>query len=285
MTERVVARGSATGGLSKSASRGSGTKCGPGTKYAQRQSSAPRRVRIGGGRMPKIQLELALTRGWGGARKGAGRKRVGRPKTPHVARQKHLARHPVHVTMRSEFRQLRHQFVFPSVRVALDRAARHAPERFRILQWSVQYDHVHLVVEASGERELSRGMQGLAVRIARYVNDLLGRRGRFWADRWHGRELTSPRAVRNALLYVLANFRKHARGAVPPGVDALSSGVHFDGWAQGGGIRLVMASHTERAPPRDSRVRGVVPAESWLAKVGWRRHGLLRVDEQPLRPE
>jgi putative transposase len=75
----------------------------------------------------------------------------------------------------------------------------------------VQHDHLHLLVEASSKRELSAGMRSVVIRIARYVNALLGRRGRYWADRWHGRGLRSPREVRNALVYVLANFRKHAR--------------------------------------------------------------------------
>ena len=231
------------------------------------------------------QLLLPLPNRWGGERKGAGRRRRGRPKVPHIPRAEHSSRHPVHVTLRSEFRQLRQQFVFPSVRLALVRAAHHNPERFRIIHWSVQYDHVHLIAEASDKAALSRGLQGLAVRMARYVNDLLGRRGRFWADRWHGRELTTPRAVRNAMVYVLMNVRKHARGVMPPGVDALSSGMHFDGWGPGVGRPLVTAHGSERAPPLDAQVSGVAHARSWLATTGWRRHGLLRLDETPQRPE
>jgi len=122
----------------------------------------------------------------------------------HSARGGARARHAA-----SEDCAAQESFVFPSVRLALSRATRSAPERFRILQFSVQRDHVHIIVEAIDKRALSSGVRGLAIRIARYVNDLLGRRGTFWADRWHGRALRSPREVRNALVYVLANFRKH----------------------------------------------------------------------------
>ena len=52
-------------------------------------------------------------------------------------------------------------------------------------------------------------MRGLAVRMAKRVNRVLFRRGRFWADRWHGRGLKSPREVRNALVYVINNRAKH----------------------------------------------------------------------------
>jgi putative transposase len=91
----------------------------------------------------------------------------------------------VHVTLRSSFRQLRSQFVFPTVRLALVAAARRDPNRFRIAHFSVQWDHVHLVVEAADKRALSSGVRSVAIRIARYVNDLLKRRGVLWADRWH----------------------------------------------------------------------------------------------------
>lgn len=238
---------------------------------------------VGSGRMPKTQLSLPLPNSWGGARRGAGRKRVGRPKTAHGTRPAHAGAHPVHVTLRSEFRQLRQQFVFPSVRLAIVRAAHCAPESFRIIHWSVQYDHVHLIVEAESGQALSRGMQGLAVRIARYVNDLLGRRGRFWADRWHGRELSTPRAVRNALVYVLMNFRKHARGFIAAGVDALSSALHSDVWAHGAPLTLVTAHRSERAPPRVA-APSVAPARTWLATTGWRRHGVIRFEERPRSP-
>ena len=78
-------------------------------------------------------------------------------------------------------------------------ATQRAPERFRVLHFSVQWDHVHLVVEASDKRALSAGVRGVAIRLARYVNELVMRKGRFWADRWHGRALTSPRQVRQVL--------------------------------------------------------------------------------------
>src|SRR6185295_3570520 len=70
------------------------------------------------------------------------------------------------------------------------------------------------------------------IRVARYVNELLSRRGALWADRWHGRALRTPREVRHALVYVLANFRKHARRPRRSGIDPFSSGAWFDGWRE-----------------------------------------------------
>ncbi|MET0794542.1 MAG: transposase [Polyangiaceae bacterium] len=126
----------------------------------------------------------------------------------HRTREKHKRAHPVHVVLRSRLRSLRSQFLFPTVRRALARANL-VREDFRLLHFSVQADHVHLIIEADSQCALSRGMQGLAVRIARNVNPLLFRRGSLWSGRYYGRALTSPRAFKNALRYVLNNFRKH----------------------------------------------------------------------------
>jgi putative transposase len=244
---------------------------------------APTRHRGGRGIRSRrlVQQELAFPNTWGGKRPGAGRRPApGRSPTPHRARLEHKARHPVHVTLRSAFRPLRSQHVFPTLCLALARVTRREPTRFRILHFSVQWDHVHLIVEASDKRALSSGIRSLAIRIARYVNELVRRRGRFWADRWHGRELTSPRQVRNALVYVLANFRKHAKTRLRPGVDAFSSAFSFDGWRG-----FVAGAELPRAGPHVHRAleRWVVvsKARTWLGGTGWRRAGLVGVAEAP----
>jgi hypothetical protein len=170
--------------------------------------------------------------------------------------------------------------VFPTVCLAIRGATLRNPAKFRVLHFSVQWDHVQLLVEASDKRALSAGVRSLVIRVARYVNDLVRRRGRLWADRWHGRELTSPRQVRNALVYVLANFRKHAKTRVRPGVDAFSSAFSFDGWRG-----FVPGAELPRIGPRFHRTfeQWVVVSKSrtWLAGTGWRRSGLVGLAEGP----
>ncbi len=140
---------------------------------------------------------------------------------------------------------------------------------FRIVHFSVLDDHIHMIIEAKDPSALSRGVQGLAVRLARRTNGLLGVRGSFWGDRFHSRELTSPRAVRNAIVYVLMNAKKH--GFRIAGVDALSSAPWFMR-----GFAPPLEPCAAAPPVRDAR--------TWLGAVGWRRHGLLRVDERPRAP-
>jgi putative transposase len=128
-----------------------------------------------------------------------------------------------------------------------------------------QCSTLHLLVEADGPTEFERGVRGLAIRVAKAVNRALGRAGRVWAERYHARLLRTPREVRNALVYILNNFRKHLRGA--RGLDPCSSARWFNGWRSA-------PVHTIDASP-------VAPASTWLARVGWRRHGLIDVDEGP----
>jgi REP element-mobilizing transposase RayT len=238
------------------------------------------------------QLPLRFPYAWGGARRGAGRKPGPRPNTPHHARPLHRAAEPVHVTLRARIAPLRSQFVFPTVRLAIARAARRDPERFRVVHFAVQRDHVHLIVEATDARALSSGVRSVAIRIARYVNELLLRRGRFWADRWHGRALKTPREMRNAIVYVLANFRKHARRAPRSGIDPFSSAAWFDGWREWCLESGVPPPFTEPAPwwrfengvpAQDANSNTSHPwaARTWLARQGWRKYGPIGWAEAP----
>jgi putative transposase len=232
-------------------------------------------------RRAKGQLLLVFPNRWGGARRGAGRKPGPRPKTAHRSRPAHRGWQPVHVTLRSGFRRLRSERIFGALQQAFRRSLQRAPAHFRVLQFSIQSDHVHLIVEAANMQALSRGMQGLSISIARRVNRLLGRRGRFWVDRFHARALESPRSMRNALVYVLANFRKHAARRYPAGIDRFSSAPLFDGWL----LTLRQRTAIDRVAAEVFESPHLVArARTWLARVGWRRHGSISPAEEPARP-
>jgi putative transposase len=217
--------------------------------------------------LPQDQLRLRLKTTWGGRREGAGRPRLARRRAvAHRARPEHKARFPVHVTLRATrgLPSLRGERLFGGMQVAIGAASR---GDFRILHFSVQSDHLHLLVEAADARSLSSGVQGLAIRGARAINKLIGRRGAVWSDRYHARPLSSPREVRHGLVYVLMNFRKHRPGDRRT-FDPCSSAAWFDGFVREG--------PTLKAPPP------VACARTWLGSVGWRRHGLIRPWERPV---
>jgi REP element-mobilizing transposase RayT len=112
----------------------------------------------------------------------------------------------------------------------IGRAVWAAGERFRmrICEFSVQGNHLHLVVEAADREALAQGMQGLGIRLGKGLNHLMGRHGRVLADRYHAHILRTLREVQNAVRYVRENHARHARswapGAVgPTEVDPFSS--------------------------------------------------------------
>jgi putative transposase len=174
-----------------------------------------------------VQLGFDL-RTWGGARKGAGRKPSGEQAgICHLRRPALAARFPVHVTLR----MLPHVWNLRSRRSfrVFDRAIRVAADRFgmRLCEFSIQGNHLHLVVEAADRSALARGMKGLGVRLAKGLNKLMNRSGRVLADRYHEHILRTPSEVKRAVHYVRRNHAKHVaqRGGRldPNDVDAYSS--------------------------------------------------------------
>jgi putative transposase len=156
------------------------------------------------------QLTLPEHGGWGGRRKGAGRKPKGQRSGVSHARRPVLARRfPVHVTLRvlPHVWNLRSRRGFRVVQRALAAAA----NRFglRICEFSVQGNHLHLIVEAEDVGSLSRGMQGFSIRLARGLNGMMARSGKVLADRFHGRILRTPTEVFRVFNYVRQNRAIH----------------------------------------------------------------------------
>ena len=211
----------------------------------------------------------------GGARPGAGRKPNGAaPLMARTTRPSHAAYHPALVTVK-----LRQHL--PRLRNRKERAAllihfARGKDRFgfRLLHFAILNDHLHFVVEAKDRLAFTRGMKGLLVRLARGLNKLWQRKGQVFPDRFHDRALKSPREVRNALVYVLGNGRKHAvQGRAIPffeGADPFTSAPWFDGF-----VERLEVTGIEHIPPPVSNPR------TWLAGVGWRRHGRIGFDEMP----
>ena len=127
----------------------------------------------------------------------------------------------------------------------IERSLAHARDRFglRVIEFSVLGNHLHLVVEADSSVALSRGMQGLNIRIAKALNGLMGGKGRVFADHYHPRLLRSPTEVVKAIAYVPGNAEHHYGIAGPDRYSSTTCDRHL------------LLSH-----PR-----------TWLLCTGWRR--------------
>ncbi|MDB4946724.1 MAG: hypothetical protein JWP97_6258 [Labilithrix sp.] len=198
----------------------------------------------GDGRRQLGLHEAAARAGRGGYRAGAGRKSgaAGVRSTPHRARTRLSPHVPVHLTLRAAagLPSFREQ---PMARVVGDalRAMKVERDDFRVVEFSIQSSHIHLIAEADDERALSAAMRSFKARVTRSVDGAVLRRprGKVWGDRYYRVDLTSRRQARNALVYVLQNARHH--GVLRAGtLDPLSSAL----WSERYIARSPLPAHT-----------------------------------------
>ena len=238
-------------------------------------ATRPERRRTKGVREMRAMRQMSFAerpRKDGGKRQQLGRRPGARPNVRHRPRPAHAARIPLHVTMRAVagLPSFRSQRLYRAFESAVRRTRR--PD-FRIVEYSIQDNHLHLIVEADSREALATGMKSFSVRANRLFNAAAGRRrGRVWGDRYHWRDLTSPRQVRHALVYCLNNYKKHHRMSVGEArIDPCSSARWFGGWS--------------RARTADDGPRPTAEATQFLlTTLWWHKHGRIDPGEAPRLP-
>ena len=240
------------------------------------------------------------------AGKGRGKRKRGRPRKAgsgewHKKRPAVKASEPLHITLRTVKRvgRLRTAAVYRAVREAM--IVMLARETCRIVQLSIQHNHVHLIVEAESRKALSKGMQAFQISAAKHINAEISKgrlkgiswyeakrrglvtgerqKGQVFADRYHEEAITSPRQARNAIAYVLNNWRKHRehydQRARTWQIDPFATGWSFDGWKEREDEPFVWKLRETYQPMPTWRPK------TWLLSEGWRRHGLVSTHEVP----
>jgi REP element-mobilizing transposase RayT len=203
----------------------------------------------------------------GGKRAGAGRKPAdGSRERGHHARLPIDPRHPQHVVLRTreDVGRLRIEPIVEVVRSAIRALAERAD--FRVVHFSLQRNHLHFLIEAASNAALESGMHRLTIRLVKGINASLGRSGKVFDGRYHSTPITTPTQARNALAYVLNNWRKHNEDERSPEtyvapLDPYSSAFDFDGWKELGRIQL----------PVYLTPSGVHRPRTWLLRAGWRK--------------
>jgi len=219
------------------------------------------------------QLEFVWPLGHGGVRKGAGRPRQGdRARVSHRGREAFSKEHVVHVTCRLEkgLPSLRNATTVEVLMKHLARVCERAG--FRVVEYSIQGNHIHLLCEAASSEALSAAMNGILSGMARVLNNHWGRRGRVFADRYHAELITTPTQCRNALLYVLANAKKHGYLPLSAGADPCSTAPWFPFDSQ---------------PSRCHDPKPAAQPRTWLLRTGWhvRSRARLSLHDHPRIPK
>ena len=210
-----------------------------------------------------------------GRRVGVRRKRPGLARGKHRVRPFHDPRLPVHVVLRvsGEVGRLRRRVAYQAMRWAMIRTlGRHD---FRIVHLSIQGNHVHLICEADDRLALANGVRGLSISAAKRLNLAVSkergvkRRGRVFTDRYHATTIAHPTQARNALAYVLNNWRRHredrAAWARAAKCDPYSTAVAFPGWREMDGVPFARPAGYEALP--------AARPQTWLMREGWKLGG------------
>lgn len=216
----------------------------------------------------------------GGARKGAGRpKSANRTDPLHRTRPAVSKHEPQHVVLRTlpAVGRLRKGKIYRGLRVTLHRLL--GKLGFRVCHLSIQRNHLHFLVEASGKVALRLGMQGLAISAAKAINKVLKRSGKVFAYRYHATAITTPKQARNALAYVLNNWRRHNEDETTQAsrfaaIDPYSTARGFTGWKEAS--EAVMPPGFRALEPLD-----VSEPRTWLLSIGWKKHPAISVHETP----
>lgn len=146
---------------------------------------------------------------------------------------------------------------------------------FRIVHVSIQRNHLHFIVEAANKDALSRRLQSFVIKLAKALNHAWGREGKVFAHRYSAKQIKSRRYARNALAYVLNNWRRHHEDFYENAnskifLDEYSSAVSFDGWT----IKFCKPTIEYEPLP-------VSPPQTWLLREGWKQHGRIDPFEVP----
>jgi len=213
----------------------------------------------------------------GGRRPNAGRKksRALRFDPSHAKRPELSFKHPVHVMLRTVWRvpRLRQREGYEAIRKALLHCLE--GDDFRVVHISIQKNHIHLVVEAGNKQALRYGMQRFAIRAARAINEAFGREGKVFAFRHQARQIKDASYARNAISYVLNNWRRHEEdwfeGEQDALFDAFSSAFSFSGWTR----------NQRGRPPDGFEPLPVSAPRTGLLQSAWQWHGLIDPWEKP----
>jgi hypothetical protein len=79
----------------------------------------------------------------------------------------------------------------------------------RVIHFTLEYDHVHLLIEAENNLILGKGMQAFGVTFSKALNRMRKIKGTVYKHRYHFRKIVGARQLKNVLNYIFNNGLKH----------------------------------------------------------------------------
>lgn len=162
--------------------------------------------------MKQTKLNLHMGKR-GGRRPDCGRKRIKSKGVAHRCRESVTARTPMHINFKYKT-YIKNKDCLRLLKRAILNARSHG---LRVLHFSLQTNHIHLIVEADHNDILTTGMRSLTVTFAKGL-----KKGRIQLERYHLHVLRAVRETRNAIHYVIFNQQKHEKKKIST-IDEYSS--------------------------------------------------------------
>jgi len=139
----------------------------------------------------------------GGKRSGSGRKRLHSKGVAHRTRETVTNRTPVHVNFKYKT-HIRNKSCLKLLKRAIVNARGYG---LRIIHFSMQHNHIHLILEPVSNEIMTSGMRSLTITFAKGL-----KAGKVQLERYHLHVLKTKREAINARNYVLFNKQKHEKG-------------------------------------------------------------------------
>lgn len=140
--------------------------------------------------------------------KGAGRPAIHDIGIRHLARPHLKKPSSLHLTIK--IKKIKADIKNKSILSILKRAILNARKKgLRVLHYSLEYDHVHLLIEAENNTILGKGMQAFGVTLSKAINRVRKLKGGVYKHRYHFRQISSARELKNVMNYIFSNGMKH----------------------------------------------------------------------------
>lgn len=157
-------------------------------------------------------------------RKRAGRPPIHHPAIRHTKRPKFFQTRSLHLTIK--VRENKADIQNKKILLRLNRAIQLARKQgLKIIHFALEFNHVHLLVEAGNHQILHRGMQALGISLAKGINKMKQKKGAVYKHRYHFRQITCARELKNVIHYILSNCKKHRSSF---SFNSLSSALMLD---------------------------------------------------------